>query len=472
MSLPQFLAALMARWRSASIAFAVVIGLVLVAMLIMPKRYTATASVIVDVKGPDPITGSALQPGALSGYMATQVDVLQSSAVARKVIERLQLAGKPELREDWQSDTGGRGDFEGWLVEQLGKYLTVRPSRDSGAVTVSYRAADPAFAAAMANAYVQAFIDTSVELRTAPAREYTEFFDDRARQARERLDAAQQKLSALQREKGLLGNDERLDIENARLQELSTQVVTLQAAVAESAGRASVAVNSGDRAQEVNNNQTVAALRIDLGRQQTRLEELTSRLGDANPQVVEVRATIADLRRRLAAETERVAGGVALSSNVAQSRLAQAQAALAEQRARVLAMKADRDQVTLLQRDVESAQLAYQAVLQRANVSSVEAQSTRTNASFLERAYVPSEPSSPRLLLGLALGLVLALAAAIGTALVREVRDRRVRTETDLVELVGLPLLADIPHALGPATSLPLQAMPGRPRLADLGAAR
>src|SRR5690606_28265060 len=173
---------------------------------------------------------------------------------------------------------GGNGDIEAWLASLLSSNLTVTPSRESSLINVSYTAPDPKFAATIANAFVQAYIDTSLDLRVDPAKRYSSFFDERAEQLRGALESAQSKLSAYQKEKGIIGNDERMDIETARLNELSSQLVALQALAAESSSRSAQARSAADRMQEVMRDPVVANLQADLARQEARLQELNSRL--------------------------------------------------------------------------------------------------------------------------------------------------------------------------------------------------
>jgi polysaccharide biosynthesis transport protein len=465
MSFSQILLTLKARWLSGLVALAVVLGASMLLAALLPKRYTATASVVVDVRSPDPITGMALQGLGMPSYMATQVDVLQSGRTARRVIQTLGLNNNAQLRQQWLEEARGKGEFEGWIVELLSDNLTVRPRRESNALSISYRSADERFSATMANAFAQAFIDTNLELRTAPAREFAGFFDERAKQSREALEAAQTKLSAYQRENGIIANDERLDVETARLQELSTQVVMLQTLAAEASGRASQAALNGDRLQEVVTNPMVGQLNVELSRQLARLEELNSRLGDQNPQVVEVKAQVNELRSRIASETRRVAGSVTVNNSVVQTRLAQAQSSLAEQRARVLRLKQQRDEATVLQREIEIAQQAYQTLVQRQNLTAVEAKTTQTNVSFLERAYEPSEPSSPRPWVHAIVGTILGLMLATAVMLIRELRDRRLRSVDDVSEVLALPMLGVLPKATPQALARSAQASVVRRKL-------
>ncbi len=237
MTLNQFLVALRARWLTALSVMLVVIALVVAVSLQLPRQYTAGAAVVLDVKSPDPIAGVVLPGMSMSGYMATQVDVLRSERVALTAIREQRLDERQHLRDQWQEETGGRGEFNAWLSERILLKLEAKPARDSNVIAVAYTSPDPAFSAAMANAFVKAYIDTTLDLRTEPAKRYSSFFDDRAAQLRDSLEKAQAKLSAYQQQNGIVASDERLDVENSRLSELSTQLVMLQALAEESRSR-------------------------------------------------------------------------------------------------------------------------------------------------------------------------------------------------------------------------------------------
>jgi capsule polysaccharide export protein KpsE/RkpR len=295
----------------------------------------------------------------------------------------------------------------------------VRPARDSNVITVSYTAAVASEAAAFANAIVDAYIAASVELRTEPAKRYNTFFDARAKQLRDALEAAQGKLSAYQREKGIIvATDERFDVENARLSELSTQLVSIQAVTAESAGRQAQLGRDADSMPEVLPNSLLTALLADLSTQQGRLTELRSRLGERHPDVQLAGARIAQLSARIEAESRRVTGSIKVNNNVNESRLVQARLELEAQRAKVLRMKSDRDGAAVLVRDVENARRAYGDMSSRVGLSQIESTNTQANIAMLKRASVPGVASFPKpvpnIASALILGLLLALATVIG----------------------------------------------------------
>lgn len=444
MQLDQLLAILRARWLIATATFALVLGAIAGVTFWMPRSYTATATVLVDVK-PDPILGAVLNGGATTAYMMTQVDIITSRRVADKVVKALNLSNSTALRTQWQEATEGRVDFNAWAANLVRSGVTAQPSRGSNTILVMYSSPDPNFASALANAFVDGYLETVMELRTGPAKQFSTFFDNSAKQIKEQLEQAQSRLLAYQRSEGLLATDERLDIETARLNELSSQLVAAQASLADTGSRQAAAQSQGDRSPDVMSSPLVASLKADLLRAESQLAQMSTKLGDQHPNVIELRTNVAETRARLDSEIRRATSSVGVSNSVNVSRTAQIRAALEEQRAKVFKLKSARDQAANLQRDVDNAQRAYDGVLGRLNTTSLESQVAQASVSVLESAYPPSLPSSPRVGTNLAFGALLAVVLALSITLGTEYFDRRVRTRSEVEALFEHPLIAVVP---------------------------
>lgn len=451
MSFSQLISILRARWIIIATVLVVTVAVAVSVSLLLPKQYTADGAVVVDVKSPDPIVGMILPGMASPGYMATQVDIAKSDRVAQKVIRTLRMNESSEMRTRWTDETEGRGNFDSWLAELLQKKLEVKPARESNVISISYTGADPQFASVLANAFIQAYIDTTLDLRVEPAKRFSTLFETQAKQLREDLEDKQSKLSDYQQKNGIVATDERMDVENARLVELSSQLVALQSMSADSVSRKS---NAGANSTEVLNNPVVAALKADLSRQEARLRELSARYGTAHPQVVELQANTSELRDRVNAEVGRVTASLTINNTVNTSREGQIRRELEAQRQKLLAMKKQRDDAAVLLRDVENAQRAYELIQARFNQTSLESQSNQTNVSVLKYAAAPVDASFPRLFFNTFLAIVLGTVLALSCALIVELRDRRLRTDFDVIEDLKLPVLATLPRAkLGGETS-------------------
>lgn len=450
MTLHQLLLILWARRKPALAILGLTVLATLVVSLLLPKQYKASTAVVVDVKSPDPIAGMVL-PGMMApGYMATQVDIVNSDRTAQRVVKLLRMDESALVREQWLEATEGRGEITHWLAELLQKKLSVQPSRESNVINITFSGQEPAFTAAVANAFAHAYIDTTIELRVEPARQYAVWFDSQVKAQRERLEAAQKALSDFQQESGIIATDERLDYEMQKYNELSSQLTQAESQGADSASKQKF--GGSDTLQEVMTNPLINQLKADVARLESRLKELSGNLGENHPQYQRTLAEVSELKARLKSETAKVTSSIGTAGRVSQAKEVELQAAIEAQRKKVLDLKKQRDEISVLAREVETAQRGFEAIGQRMTQSTLEAQSLQTNVSVLTPAFAPIEPSGPKVLLNvlaaLAAGLVLSVAVALGM----ELAQPRIRSAADLALAMSVPVLAALDSAVTPPT--------------------
>ncbi len=450
MTLQQFLLILRARARVALYTLLATVLTTLVVSLLLPKQYTASTGVVIDVKSPDPIMGMVL-PGMISpGYMATQVDIINSDRVAQRVVKLLRMDENPTIQEQWKGDTDGKGDIVVWLANLLQKKLDVKPSRESNVININYTGADPAFAAALANAYAQAFIDVSLDLKVEPARQNALWFEGQTKMARDKLEAAQKALSSYQQKAGIVATEERFDFETAKLSELSTQLTLVQGQTADSHSKTKS--GGADTLAEVMQNPLIQGLKSDIARLDAKLQESNINLGKNHPQTQRVESELASLRSKLAAETKAVSSSLGTSYQVGKQKEVELRQAIEDQKARLLDLSKQRDEISVLKRDVESAQRAFEGVSQRSSTTRLESLSVQTNAVVLTPAAPPGGHSKPKVLLNVLVSIFLGTLLGVGAALMLELGDRKVRSAQDLAEAIELPLLASVASTEPPQT--------------------
>ena len=436
MNFTTFIAILRARFWLILLVMVVTIGTAAVVSLIMPPSYKASTSVVVDSKSKDPVSGALIPTQLMAGYLATQVDIISSRNVAGKVVDTLKLAENPQVKADFQNATQGKGNIREWLAGNLIKNLSVEPSRESTVIDISFKSVDPNFAAVVANATARAYIDTNLELRTEPARQMAAWFETQLKQLRDNLDQAQTKLSTYQRQHGLVGADERLDVETARLGELSSQLVAAQSSSFDAASR-----QSGVGA-DVMNSGVVQQLRTDLARQEAALAQLAQNLGQNHPQYQRTKAEVDTLRAKLEAEKKVATVVATTTASATRQREANLRGALSTQKTHILDLKNKRNDLSVLIRDVENAQRIYDSAQQRFSQTHLEAQTTQTEIAILNPAIAPLAPDSPKVLLNLILATFLGTLLAVGVAFLMEMIDRRVRNPQDISELLGVQVLS------------------------------
>ncbi len=431
-----YLAAIRHRWMVIVASIALVMIPVAIWCWTSPRLYRSSATLLFGGFEPGAVSDKATGP-ATPATLGTQANVIASDMVAQQVVARLGFAEQPQAIERWRAE-GGKGTLEGWLADNVLQGLTVEPTKNANVLRVSYRSADPDAAAAIANAFADAFVKTQLMLRIQPARVYSDWFRERTADVRQRLERAQAQLTRYQREHGLIGGD-RADVEMNRLTELSTQLTAAEAASAEAQSRAGTDVTSSP---DVQSSAVVQSLRAGIATTTVRLNQLSSTYGRNYPDVVAARAELAALQAQLAKAVGTAARTVQVANAAAQNREGELRRRVAEQRAHVLALSGNQDQLAVLQRDVDTAKAQYDAVTQRLNAVRLQSELPQADATLLDRASPTYMPISPNVPLRLLLGLFLGGAVGVSLALLLEWLRPRFRTDGGLEQLTGLPVLA------------------------------
>ena len=420
--------------------------------LLKSKTYVAVTSGVVDAKNTDPVTGNALPQQMQSSVLATQADVISSHTVARKVVDRLRLAADPQAQQDFAADGDATGTIEDWVADRLLKKVTVRSAHDSNVINIDVEAGTPAAAARIANAFADAYIQTTLELHTDPAKRQNQWFDDQVQSLRTALQTAQQRLSQYQQQRKIVGTDDKLDVETAKLNEIASQLVTAQSAMNDADSRQKQMNQALQKHQleelpDILGNALLQNMKADLVRAEGKLAQVGQRYGKNHPQNVSALAEVQTLRNKLSAEVATVKGSIDQSAQLARQRAAEEQKALDSQKRKILELRQQRDGLDVLNREVESAQRAYDAAMQRNNEVSLTSRLNQTNIAVLTAATPPAKAAGPKVLRNLILSVIAGMLLAAGAALTLELFDRRVRSGADLLDLPGgtaVPLLAEI----------------------------
>jgi succinoglycan biosynthesis transport protein ExoP len=428
---------------------ALMLCLAAAAALLVPPKYTALASVLVDVRGVDPLRGAVAPNSPLQkSVLATHASLLRSGRVARRVVTDLKLQDDPALRAAWHGATGGQGDLVDWVAERLLAHLEARPAEaDSNVIEIKATDRDARRAEQLANGFAAAYLDSLTELRAQPARQTSSFFEEQARPLRERLESAQAVLAAFQRDNGIVnGATGQLDIETAQLNELATQLTGVRTQRIDSQSRANQASRNATNSPDVALDPVVQQLRVQVAVAESKLKELSGRLGREHPDYQTATEELGQLRRELGGAVGRAASTVGGGGSVGAEREASLKTALDAQRRKVLELTEQRDRMQVLARDVENAQKIYDQALQRGSESALDGRLQFSEATLVTPAVAPVQPSSPGPVLLAALAVIVGGALGVLTVLLREMAAPRVRGAEDL-ERLALEPLAVLDHA-------------------------
>ncbi|WDZ97907.1 chain length determinant protein EpsF [Herbaspirillum sp. WKF16] len=441
MNLSQFLLILRAHLKIIMLIFGVTVVAALVVSLLLPKTYKATSSVVLNYKANDPVTGLVMTAQALPGYMPTQVDIINSRNVALAVIDNLKLTNEPSVKESY-ANSGTTTDIRNWLADILLRNLDAVASRDSSVIDITYKGRDPQFVATMANAFAEAYQQVSMQLKLDPTRKASSYFNDQIKILRDNYEKAQGRLSKYQQENGITNLDNRMDVENNRLNDLSTQLVAAQGALSEAQSRRQAAGTGNS--PDVLANPLVQNLKANVAASEARFAQAAKRLGTNHPDYLNAKAELDGLRAQLNAAIASTSASVGTNASILQKREAEIRGEFDAQKKKVLDLNRSRDELSVLQRDLDSAQRAYELTSQRYMQTNLEGQSNQSDISLLASAVAPTGPASPRIFINLVLSMFVGLILGVMAALGLELINRRVRSEVDLIEGLGLPVLGSI----------------------------
>lgn len=442
MNVLQLILILRARYRIILATFCVTVAAAVMVILLLPKSYTATTTLLLNYKGMDPVTGMVLPAQLMPGYMATQSDIIRSRNVALKVVDQLKLADSPTAQAQFRKAANGQGEIHNWLAEGLLGKLGVRPSKESSVLEIAFTSADPVFAADVVNAFAENYQLTSVQLKIAPAQQAAGYLGEQAQVLRKQLETAQSRLSAYQQEHGITNPEQSLDVENMRLNELSSQLSAMQANAVDAQSRLSAARRNAAESADVALNPTVQNLRLEASRAEVKLGELAQRLDRNHPQYQAAQAELDKINHQLQIEVDRAASSLGSNSAMSRQREFELKSMVESQKQRVLALNRVRDEMAVLQKDVETAKRAMDTVTQRYSQTSIEGQSNQNDIAILNPALPPAHPSTPRALVSLALAAVMGIMLGMGFGLLAEWLDRRVRSRDDIADWLGVPVFA------------------------------
>ena len=444
------LSALRARYRLFLFILGATVLATTVVSLLLPKSYVSTVALTLDNKDEQSIGNAPMAPAReRTGYMQTQIDLITSPKVARKVVDELRLTENPTVRAEFQDAPRNLGSIEDWLTENLLKRLKVDTSQSS-VIQLSFTWVEPKLSALVANAFAKAYIDTTLELRVEPLRQTAAWFDEQIKELRNNLVQSQTRLVDYQKKNGIVALEDRFDVDNTVLSDLSAQVTKAQEQSYDSTSRQQQAnavlhgSASPERLPEILSNPFIQGLKSELVRSETKLQELASRLGSRHPSYQSQLSETQSMRDRLKSEMEKIVDGIGNSVQQNRRRESDLRSALAAQQARILDFKQTRYQVGILVRDVDGAQKAYETAMQRAVDSRIESHARLTNVNVLYAAVVPFKAARPRIGLNIGLSVVVGILLGLSIVYLMEMLDHPVRSLVDLENDLHVPMLVEL----------------------------
>ncbi|ASP32249.1 exopolysaccharide transport family protein [Labrenzia sp. VG12] len=421
------------------VAVAVFMGLQLVA-----PKYKGEARLIIESTDnlPGASRGQEEERALLdSEGVASQVQLLMSADLARRVANKLNLAAIPEFDArgggnpldalfsliGLRGQTAGNSEEER-VLKHFYENLDIYRLEGSRVIAVDYTAESPALAARVANTIV----DEYLAVQSSAKRETTELasaaLQPQIAELRKEVQAARKAVSDFRARADLLIGADNIPLNQQQLAETSSAYSEAQAAKAESQAKADLIrelLNSGgslETASDVLNSTLIQRLRERQVEIQSNIAELSITLLPSHPQLKALQSQLGDYDRQIRAEARKILQGLENDAKVADQRARALGAQLDELKTAAAKSNADQARLTELEREAnaKAAQLDQLLLSFQEADSRLRAQVLPADARIISRASVPVEPDSPKIIASTIIAALVTLILGMAFVLMRE----------------------------------------------------
>ncbi len=467
------------RWQIVATIGGGIFALVLLVTMMSTPIYEGTAKVIIERVEIDILTGNnRVQPQDPEFY-TTQFQLIRSQGVARRVVDLLGLEAGIAEREK----TGDPSRFSSVLqsirgmlprfsssdekvdgksadpnaltasdkvANQILQNVRVRPVPGSRIVEVTYSSPNPEFAALVANTFVQAYLEKSLDMKMDATHRSLDWLTPKAETERIKLQASEKKLQAYMEENHLVTMEDRVSIIPEALTQLGRELISAESRTKEHkllydkvravAGNLDAAENvlavSEGGALDVLRGQILQAEQMNM--------ELSSKYGAKHPMMLKAAADLNILKDKRRQEINRIIHKIKNQYELARDNENSIRDQLNQTKSMALGLNEKYVGYSVLKREIDTNRQLYEALLTKIKDQSVSGERQPVNISVVENAKVPQNPARPKVMLNLLVGLILGLCCGVACAFFLDHQDIRIKAAEDVADILKVPALGSI----------------------------
>ena len=448
------------------------LALALAYVQLTPPVYTAEVLIQIE-PAEDNIVGIEKVASALSDDTAAltgEVQVIRSRAIANQVVSGLFEQLRPELlgteSSQAQSDgqlqatpaSGRASTLRSQAVDRFLSRLSVGQVQRSNVVSIRFDASDAPTAAAAANAVADQYIEAQLRTKFDSTRRATDWINGRLAELEATVQGSEREIEDFRAQVGLVEGVqapllvEQLSRLNAEMASAEARATEAEARLREAEGLSGADI---DTIAAVLSSTAIQNLRNDAVALSQRRAELSVQYGPEHPVWEGLNAETTNLQEELDEEVSRIVENLSSERRVAQTRVSTLARRVNELEA--VASEASRAGVQLraLERDAEADRRLYELFLARFKETTIQDGIQQADARVVSYANVPSRPSFPNKPIVLAAALVLSGLLGLTLVLIIERLDiAAFRTSRELQQALRLPVLGQIPIAMGTPRNL------------------
>jgi uncharacterized protein involved in exopolysaccharide biosynthesis len=444
----------------AAVFFVVSLPIILY-VLLQPKEYIATSKVL--IKPGRAFLNISPTSGESSFRVFPSPEVINSEIQIIKSRELLQ-----RLDKELPYPSGNGADKKGNTVGRL----KATPIRLSNLIQISLQGSNPEWLARVVNRAAELYLEQTVKVHKTQGVE--EFYDEQEKKLQMELIKAEMVLKEYQEKEKIVDAGPELSSSLTRVAAFETNLKTTESSIRETNERIRILEaqlkeqpENVSASKQVTVNPVYDQIRHKLTQLELERDSLLQRYTPNDRLVIDKGTEIVELKERLAKEQEKVVGSEAVSLNtIRQGILNSLLAARAEfnaleaRRSSLLrqlaayssgAAELKRKSFTYdrLQQEVNTKKESlalYKKRAEEARISDAMDERKFSNAYLFEKATPPLPRAGFGPLLIIPAILLMSTGVAVGAAFAIEFLSTTLRSEADVEEKIGLPVLATIQH--------------------------
>ncbi len=370
-----------------------------------------------------------------------------SRSLAERVAEKLKLPDNPKFLGDVPPEDRGIPACVKMLLENTSADVV----RGTRLIQISFEHADEDLATEITAALVREYIALDGEQRLNAAGTNLSYLMNEKARLETNLRESEKKLAAYSQQLDSVSVDSELNIIAGQLIELNSRLTMAKADRLKLESDFDQVKAAQDDPQLLLQISSVAllpeiqALRAQLNELNGLISAQKQRYGAKNPAIMELESQQASLQEALYAEALRAPRTLEISLRAADQNEKALERETKAQEKKTLNVKDLAIQSSVLERQIEADQLAFQAVLQSLNSESSQARSQPIFLQIIDSAS-PAAQVKPRPLIVSALAAFASLGLSAGVIFLIAVLDTSIKSVDEAERLTGLPVLAAIPE--------------------------
>jgi capsular exopolysaccharide synthesis family protein len=473
-----------AYWRTIRKRWPFVILSVIVATVIafvftyrQPKIYEATCQVIIEPMTPQVLPGSKdvveLGTGtfwANREFYETQYRIIQSSTVGQRTVEKLGLQFDP----DFAAIAGATRDVSA-LGRAIAAQINVKPLKDSRVALITVSDRKPQRAALIANTIADTYIESNLDYKLEGARTAMAWLAEQESDLKRELETSELKLYKFKKDRNLLAVslDDKQSMLSANLASVNAKLTELHIRKLEADSKRKMIesardnMNEQETLPEIREKETIRSLRDSYTQFSKDYADLSSKYGAEHPKMKVLEGQMDVVRKAYRKEIDAVLATFEKSYQQLLDNERALKTLMEQQKKEAIELSKVEVEYKPLQRVSEQNSKMYGVIASRQKEIDITGPMKTNNVRVLERAIVPGLPVRPKPVQNLLLGVLLGLVTGVGLAFLIEALDNTLKTQQDVEQFLGTPVLGLVP-IIG-ATAPNVEKEPDSLRERDLG---